>query len=337
MKQRIITSVIVLSLLSTMSTWGQTTVIKRNSPATKPKTGKQNTIKPVEQEKGIYYLCLNWGYNLGWTQQVCREMRAKGYPAIVVKDGSGYMTCVKSFKNREDVAAFYQSFSDSRYHIQTIRYNNHDISSWDTGLSTEQLLSMNGNQLYQLAEDYYFGKNEKSKDISKAQHCYYQAAYIDYVPAQLRLGQLYEEGGGTYSWEFKKDLEAAIYWYKQAAAQGDDTAKNALPRLNEEESILRRIKTNKNTKLWSLGCYLCYRYSNGEEYVLATLEEWNNNHSKVKIKIVASPSANRVLNGDLLEKNNTFWVSAQNEGWHLALDEEISIALKKDNSEKATK
>ena len=102
----------------------------------------------------------------------------------------------------------------------------------------------------------------------------------------------------------------------------------------EEEILQRRIETNKNTKLWSIGCFLCYRYPNGNEYVIATLEEWNNNHSRVKIKIVASPSAYRVLNGDLLEKNNTFWVSAQNEGWHLALDEEIAIALRNDNSGK---
>jgi len=102
----------------------------------------------------------------------------------------------------------------------------------------------------------------------------------------------------------------------------------------KEEAFKRRIEANKNTKLWSRGCRLAYRYPNGSEYVLATLEEWNENHSKVKIKIVASPSSTRTLNGDLLEKNNTMWVSARNEGWHLALDEEITAALNNDNSVK---
>lgn len=253
MRLRIITIVISFALLGAIPVWGQTNVIKRQGNTVKQSTTtakrpakSQVNVTPQKQEKGIYYVCLNFGYNLSWSQQICREMRAKGYPAFVVADGEGfilnspsksdcgYMCCVKSFKNRQDVAAFCKSFSDSRYNIYAIRYNNHDISSWSTGLSTEQLLLMNGNQLYQLAEDYYFGKNGKSKDISNAQHCYYQAAYIDYVPAQLRLGQLYEEGGGTYSWEFKKDLKAATYWYKQAAAQGDDTAKKALQRLNSD-------------------------------------------------------------------------------------------------------
>lgn len=102
----------------------------------------------------------------------------------------------------------------------------------------------------------------------------------------------------------------------------------------KEADLKRRIEVNKNTKLWSRGCRLAYRYPNGYEYVLATLEEWNENRSKVKVKIVASPSSTRTLNGDLLEKNNTMWVSAHNEGWHLALDEEITAALNNDNSVK---
>ena len=100
--------------------------------------------------------------------------------------------------------------------------------------------------------------------------------------------------------------------------------------------LKRRIEINKNPKLWTRGCRLAYRYPNGKEYVLATLEEWNEGRTKVKVKIVASPSSTRTLNGDLLEKNNTMWVSVRNEGWHLALDEEITLALNNDNSTKRT-
>lgn len=103
-----------------------------------------------------------------------------------------------------------------------------------------------------------------------------------------------------------------------------------------EANLKRRIEANKNPKLWSRGCRLCYRYPSGNEYVLATLEEWNESRTKVKVKIVASPSSSRTLNGDLLEKNNTMWVSARNEGWHLALDEEIEMALSNDNSVRRT-
>lgn len=102
----------------------------------------------------------------------------------------------------------------------------------------------------------------------------------------------------------------------------------------KEAALKRRIEANKNTKLWSKGCRLAYRFPNGTEYVIATLEEWNENRSRVKVKIVASPSATREIKGERLEKNNTLWVSAHNEGWHLALDEEIDIALKNDHSVK---
>ena len=104
----------------------------------------------------------------------------------------------------------------------------------------------------------------------------------------------------------------------------------------KEAALKQRIEVNKNPKLWSRGCRLCYRYPSGNEYVLATLEEWNESKTRVKVKIVASPSSTRTLNGDLLEKNNTMWVSARNEGWHLALDEEIEVALRNDNSVKKT-
>ena len=100
-----------------------------------------------------------------------------------------------------------------------------------------------------------------------------------------------------------------------------------------EADLKRRIEINKNPKLWSRGCRLAYRYPNGKEYVIATLEEWNEDHSRVKIKIVASPSSTKTLNGDLLSKNNMMWVSAHREGWHLATDEEIEIGLGRDDSD----
>lgn len=100
----------------------------------------------------------------------------------------------------------------------------------------------------------------------------------------------------------------------------------------KEAAILRSIEPNKNPKLWSKGCRLAYRYPEGKNYIIATLEEWNEDRSKVKVKIVASPGARWELKGEVLEKNNTMWVSTKNEGWHLATDAEIEAALKKDNS-----
>ena len=248
MKHKIITSVIALSLLATMPAWGQTNVIKRqnidkqNSSASNPKTttGKKNAIKPVEQEKGIYYICVNTGYNLGWMQQVCREMRAKGYPAIILKTGfaymtskdeSGYMTCVSTFKDRESANAFCKSFSDERYHIYSVQYNGHWIK--------EDGLGMNSDQLYELAEDYYYGRNGKEKSNYRAEEWYEQAAYLDNALAQLKLGILYEEKSENCKSYYPEGVlfykKMAIEWYEKAASNGNANAKSALERLKGKE------------------------------------------------------------------------------------------------------
>lgn len=245
MKHKIITSIIALSLLATIPAWGQTNVIKRqnndnqNSSASKPKTttGKKNAIKPVEQEKGIYYICVNTGYNLGWMQQVCREMRAKGYPAIVIKTESMYenkplyYTCVSTFKDRESANAFCKSFSDERYHIYSVQYNGHYIE--------EDGLGMNSDQLYELAEDYYYGRNGKEKSNYDAEKWYEQAAYLDNALAQLKLGIWYEEKSEDCKSYYPEGVlfykKKAIEWYEKAASNGNANAKSALERLKGKE------------------------------------------------------------------------------------------------------
>ena len=208
----------------------QKPVVQKSAPAktatAKPKS--QVNVTPQKMEKGIYYLCLNWGYNLGWSQQICREMRAKGYPAFVVADNerfilnspakgnsdTGYMCCVKSFTNRADAAAFYESFSDSRYNIYCARYNFHDIETY--------WLKYNGKELCELAEDYKYGRNGKNKSKYDVERCYLQAAYIDYDPAQLKLGLLYEETDGAWASDYKP--KSAAYWYEKAAENGNAEA-----------------------------------------------------------------------------------------------------------------
>lgn len=175
---------------------------------------------------------------------------------------------------------------------------------------------------YKTAFDFDSGraavKNEKGEDV----YINKTGQFIDYTEKQKRI--FAEEKARQDS---LKAAEERARLLAEKKAEEERRAAEA-----KEADLKRRIEVNKNTKLWSRGCRLCYRYPNGYEYVLATLEEWNESRTKVKVKIVASPSSTRTLNGDLLEKNNTIWVSARNEGWHLALDEEISIALKNDNS-----
>lgn len=130
----------------------------------------------------------------------------------------------------------------------------------------------------------------------------------------------------------KARIEAEIKAEEERRIAEEKAAEERRIAEEKEAALLKLIEKNKNTKLWTRGCRLCYRYPGGKEYILATLEEWNETRTKVKVKIVASPSSTKTLNGELLTKNNTMWVSTTNEGWHLALDEEIEIALNNDNS-----
>ncbi len=47
----------------------------------------------------------------------------------------------------------------------------------------------------------------------------------DAIP-QLRLGEMYEQGRGV-----NRDLEQAIYWYRESANRGNTNARQALIRL----------------------------------------------------------------------------------------------------------
>lgn len=97
----------------------------------------------------------------------------------------------------------------------------------------------------------------------------------------------------------------------------------------------RLVDVNCNPKLWSMGDHICYQLTEGDyagKLTCGTLEEWNENHSKAKIKIVTSPSKDATYQGELLQKNNTFWINTQGDKWHLALKGEFEETLKYDNS-----
>lgn len=163
--------------------------------------------------------------------------------------------------------------------------------------------------------------NDKGEDV----YIDKTGQFVDYTAKQKQI--IAEAKAKEAAEKAEQERQRLLAEQKAAEEQRKAEAKEA--------DLKRRIEANKNTRLWSRGCRLAYRYPNGYEYVLATLEEWNEDRSKVKVKIVASPSATRSLyNGDLLEKNNTTWVAARGEGWHLALEEEIAEALANDNSVK---
>ena len=71
-------------------------------------------------------------------------------------------------------------------------------------------------------------KQEAIQQQQEAAKQYREEAEMGNVKAQFKLAWCYEKGVGV-----KKDIEAAVRWYRKAAAQGDSAAQTALVRLGK--------------------------------------------------------------------------------------------------------
>lgn len=82
-----------------------------------------------------------------------------------------------------------------------------------------------------------------------------------------------------------------------------------------------RIAAGKDIKKWRMGNQVCVSY-NGK-ILLGLVNKFNEDRSAAEIKVLFGPSGD--YNGQTLKKDGTIWIQA-NEGWHLAIEEEISSA-----------
>lgn len=74
--------------------------------------------------------------------------------------------------------------------------------------------------------------SEKLDDSRKAFSLWGEAAQRGNINAQVVLGACYADGRGT-----EKSKERALYWWKKAAAQGDEDAKQFIAELSFQDSI----------------------------------------------------------------------------------------------------
>ena len=70
-------------------------------------------------------------------------------------------------------------------------------------------------EMYQLGENYYYGKNGYEQDYSKAVEWYRKSAEQGYARAQYVLGICYRLGEGV-----PQDYKEAVKWYRKSAEQG---------------------------------------------------------------------------------------------------------------------
>ena len=78
-------------------------------------------------------------------------------------------------------------------------------------------------RIVELADDYYYGRNGKSKDYEKAAANFLIAAKAGDAYSQYSLGWCYENGQGV-----EQSAQEAVKWYHKAAAQGESKAKERL-------------------------------------------------------------------------------------------------------------
>ena len=88
-----------------------------------------------------------------------------------------------------------------------------------------------------------------------------------------------------------------------AAGEQERAEKLRLER-EKREAYLQKIKPLMDKNKWQRGDRLCLEFVRQGQYITGTVEEWNGDKSKCRIKIVTSPNGNMSYNGDILSKNN---------------------------------
>ena len=96
----------------------------------------------------------------------------------------------------------------------------------------------------------------------------------------------------------------------------------------ENKKRQAQIMVNSNPKNWSKGDKICVEMKNG--ILMGTIDDWNENRSKSRIKIVAGPLG--IYEGEKIKQGDFLWVSTSGKNWHLCLDDELQNAVANDKS-----
>jgi len=161
-------------------------------------------------------------------------------------------------------------------------------------------------------------KNDKKESVYVDK----SGKFVDYTESQKKI---FADAKAHEDSIKAAELQAKLLAEQKAAEE---------KRLAQEKRLayLQKIKPLQDKNKWQRGDRLCLEFGREGRFITGTLEEWNGDRSKCKIKIVTSPNGNMTYNGDLLTKNNTIWIPTAGEGWHKALPEEIEAANKQDDS-----
>ncbi len=113
--------------------------------------------------------------------------------------------------------------------------------NWETAesASASDPREAEAEQLNEIADEYYFGRNGRKASATKAAEYYRRSAELGNVVGQYTLAELYCSGLGV-----PQDKAEALKWYKKAAEKGDEDAKKKVETLEVEAKQLNTIADN---------------------------------------------------------------------------------------------
>ena len=135
------------------------------------------------------------------------------------------------------------------FSINEIKKGIHFIDAVKKGIAeakeqkSKQAQKKTPQQLYNEANNYFYGENGVNQDLSKAFLTYLEAATQGHAGAQTQVGYMYSNGKGI-----KEDKAKAIDWYLKAAEQGNATSMLNLGVLYENGKGV--MKSNSQALEW---------------------------------------------------------------------------------------
>jgi hypothetical protein len=102
--------------------------------------------------------------------------------------------------------------------IQNLKITEVESDTESSNSTTTEIYITNelGEDLYNQAEDYYYGLDDKLQDYDEAFRLYGKSAQLGYAQAYRRMGRMFEYGEGV-----KPNLRRALELYKEATKNGD--------------------------------------------------------------------------------------------------------------------
>ena len=125
--------------------------------------------------------------------------------------------------SKEKAFYFYEKAAKEGVSEAIASYNRLKASVMDTSVEDSDLNPNDGENYFNLAEDYYYGENGRPVDQKEAVRWYKQAAHLNHADAQFSLGYCYAHGEGI-----GESAQDAVYWFRKGAENGSADAQCAL-------------------------------------------------------------------------------------------------------------